>query len=77
MPVTPQALVDLILLGPAGDRRQLQDSPILGDVWLAFAKKPEERLDLLITPHRNHAAGPVAKIVTKALQKLHAPGYDK
>lgn len=77
MEVSPRALVDLILLGPAGDRRQLQDSPVLGDVWLAFAMKPGERKDLLITPHRDHAAGPVAKIITKALQKLDAPGYDK
>ena len=74
MEVSHQALVDLILLGPAGDRRQLQDSPILGDVWLAFAKKPAEPKDLLITPHRDHAAGPVAQIITKALQKLD---YDK
>lgn len=77
MQVTPRALVDLILLGPAGDRRQLQDSPVLGDVWLAFATNPAERLDLLVTPHRDHAAGPVAKIITKALQKLNAPGYSK
>jgi len=48
MPITPRALVDLILLGPAGDRRQLQDSPVLGDVWLAFAAKPDKRMDLLI-----------------------------
>lgn len=77
MPVSPQALVDLILLGPAGDRRQLQDSPVLGDVWLKFATNPKERVDLLIAPHRDHAAGPVAKIVTKALQELKAPGYDR
>lgn len=77
MDVSPRALVDLILLGPAGDRRQLQDSPVLGDVWLAFATNPEKRTDLLITPHRDHAAGPVAKIITKALQELNAPGQDR
>ena len=33
----PSSLVDFILLGPSDDRRQLQDSPILGDVWVAFA----------------------------------------
>lgn len=63
-----RALVDLILLGPAGDRRQLQDSPILGDVWLAFAAKPSERMDLLITPYRDHPAGPVAKAISRALR---------
>ena len=45
----PRTLVEFILLGPEDDRRQLQDSPILGDVWVAFAEKPHERQDLLIT----------------------------
>jgi hypothetical protein len=35
------------------DRRQLQDSPVLGDVWIAYAAKPAVTLDLLITPYRN------------------------
>ena len=35
----PRALVEFILLGPEDDRRQLQDSPILGDVWLEFGRK--------------------------------------
>jgi len=56
----PRALVEFILLGPEDDRRQLQDSPILGDVWVAFAKNPGARLDLLISPHREHSAGTVA-----------------
>ena len=30
----PRWLVEFILLGPEDDRRQLQDSPILGDVWI-------------------------------------------
>jgi len=73
MPASPRTLVDLILLGPTGDRRQLQDSPILGDVWLEFANNPRKRVDLLITPHRDHPAGPVAKIIAHALRKLPAP----
>jgi hypothetical protein len=75
MPITPRALVDLILLGPAGDRRQLQDSPVLGDVWLAFAAKPDKRMDLLITPYRECPAGPVAKEIANALRKLGTPGH--
>ena len=27
------AVVDALLLGPEGRRRQLQDLPVLGDVW--------------------------------------------
>jgi hypothetical protein len=36
----PRALVENVLLGPMDDRRQLQDSPILGDVWIAYAERP-------------------------------------
>ena len=63
-------LVDLVLLGPTGDRRQLQDSPVLGDVWLAFARDPKRRMDLLITPYHDHAAGPVAMALANALRRF-------
>jgi len=56
----PRSLVEFILLGPEDDRRQLQDSPILGDVWVEFAKRPADRLELLITPYKENAAGTVA-----------------
>ena len=59
----PRALVEFILLGPEDDRRQLQDSPILGDVWVEFAKRPGDRLELLITPYKDQPAGKVATIV--------------
>src|SRR3954451_8773439 len=55
----PSPLVDLILLGPLDDRRQLQDTPILGDVWVEFGKRPDERIDLLISPYRGQHAGEV------------------
>jgi hypothetical protein len=56
----PTALVEFILLGPLDDRRQLQDSPILGDVWVAYGKSPGAALDLLISPFRTQHAGSVA-----------------
>ena len=56
----PRSLVEYILLGPAGDRRQLQDSPVLGDVWIAYADKPGQPQELLITPQRAQVAGRVA-----------------
>src|SRR3546814_14967169 len=57
----PTKLVEYLLLGPAYDQRQLQDSPLLGDVWLAFARRPRSRQDLLITPHMATTAASVAK----------------
>ncbi len=37
----PSPLVEFILLGPLKDRGQLQDSPILGDVWVEYRKIPQ------------------------------------
>ena len=59
----PRLLVEFILLGPEDDRRQLQDSPILGDVWIKFAEQPSARLHLLITPYKETPAGTVAEII--------------
>lgn len=56
----PRAVVENILLGPVGDRRQLQDSPILGDVWIAFAREPTKSQELLIAPNKSQSAGHVA-----------------
>ena len=70
MSVSSRALVELVLLGPTNDRRQLQDSPVLGDVWVAYAVKPHEPIDLLITPHKSAPAGPVAKVIADRVRAL-------
>src|SRR5215207_10122731 len=64
----PSPLVEFILLGPMEDRRQLQDSPILGDVWVEFGKAPADPLDLLISPYRGLHPGAVAYEIDKALE---------
>jgi serine protease AprX len=70
MPIPiPRTLVEFILLGPTDDRRQLQDSPILGDVWIAFAERPAESLDLLITPHKTQPAGRVAAKIAGRIER--------
>lgn len=70
MNISSRALVELVLLGPSNDRRQLQDSPVLGDVWIAFAIKPAEPMDLLITPYKERPAGPVAVRIAKQVTEL-------
>ena|SRR5438093_12920905 len=40
MAISSRELIESVLLGPTNDRRQLQESPILGDVWIAFAASP-------------------------------------
>ncbi len=71
MTVSSRALVELVLLGPSNDRRQLQDSPVLGDVWIAYAVKPADAIDLLITPHKTQASGPVAVLIAKRITQLN------
>ena len=56
----PAELVEHILLGPIDDRRVLQDSPLLGDVWAAYALDPGIVQDVLITPHKKATAAVVA-----------------
>jgi len=70
MTISMQTLIDLVLLGPAGNRRQLQDSPILGDVWIAYASKPSDPQDLLITPYTNMPASRVASDIMDGIKRL-------
>src|SRR5437764_12553258 len=60
----PRKVVEFILPCPEDDRRQLQDSPILGDVWVEFARNPGRKLELLITPYKEYAAGTVARALS-------------
>jgi serine protease AprX len=64
----PAELVEHILLGPTDDRRVLQDSPLLGDVWAAFALDSGVAQDVLITPHKDTTAASVARAIPKALK---------
>ncbi len=74
MAVSSRALVDLILLGTPESKRQLQDSPILGDVWAAYAVHPCRPLDLLITPYKDQPAGTVAaELARRISEKITFP----
>ncbi|HXO67694.1 MAG TPA: S8 family peptidase [Bradyrhizobium sp.] len=68
----PPDLAEYLLLGPTDDRRVLQDSPLLGDVWAAYAADPGSIQDLLITPHKDATAAEVAGKISDAL-KLRKP----
>jgi serine protease AprX len=79
MTVSSRALVELVLLGPISNRRQLQDSPVLGDVWIEYAMKPTQAIDLLITPDRQAPAGRIASSITRrvaALKLTRADGQE-
>jgi serine protease AprX len=65
----PRAVVEVILLGAADDRRQLQDSPILGDLWIAFAQEADRSLDLLITPFKTETANSLAVAIDHGIKR--------
>lgn len=70
MPIAiPRAVVEVILLGAADDRRQLQDSPILGDLWIAFAQEADRSLDLLITPFKTETANSLAVAIDDRIKR--------
>ena len=74
MAVSSRAAVELVLLGPTHDRRQIQSSPILGDVWAKFALQPHRPHDLLISPYKTRAAGPVAAQISDRLAEMADAG---
>lgn len=65
----PGRLVEFLLLGPLEDRRQLQDSPILGDVWVKYGEEPARAHDLLITPYRHENAARLAVALEEDLYR--------
>lgn len=73
----PARLIEFILLGPVDDRRQLQDSPLLGDVWVELGRRPDAPLDLLISPYRHENAAYLAGVLDEELPEAEfAPGED-
>jgi serine protease AprX len=55
------------LFGDAKGRRFTQDSPVLPDVWFQYAKAPDERTGVLLTPFRGVAPGELAMEVHRRL----------
>jgi subtilisin family serine protease len=72
----PRDFVEQILLGRFDNRRQLQDSPILTDVWIAFATQPDAAIELLITPSTRVSAGRLAFAIHDRLQRPPGDGAD-
>lgn len=47
----------------------MQDSPILGDVWIEFGKAPDQARDLLISPYKTQHAGFVAARIVEDMRE--------
>jgi hypothetical protein len=86
---TPQTLdrktLEQLIFGTGRVRRFTQDSPVLPDVWMEYAKGSEERasrlttltdpkdpfppIKLLLTPYREHSAGDVRRELRRRLMQ--------
>jgi hypothetical protein len=58
------------IFGTGQLQRFTQDSPVMPDVWIAYGDDPEQRLDLLLEPHRAASAG----LLARALKGVHETG---
>ncbi|HEV7515379.1 MAG TPA: S8 family serine peptidase, partial [Thermoanaerobaculia bacterium] len=77
-------ILEQLIFGTGRVRRFTQDSPVLPDVWLEYAKGPEDRasrlttltdpddpfppVKLLLTPYREHSAGDVRRELRQRLE---------
>jgi hypothetical protein len=56
-----------------GHERFTQDSPIMPDVWLAYAKADRDvPIDIILTPHAGHAPGKIALLLEQRLTHFNA-----
>jgi len=68
-------LMEQLMFGTGRVRRFTQDSPILPDVWLEYAKEPTAAVKLLLTPFREASAGDVRReILSRLRAETKAPG---
>jgi hypothetical protein len=63
-----------LIYGDGGVRRFTQDSPVLPDVWIAYAEAPGEQQDLLLTPYLNPARKPMTPgMLWRVLERTFYP----
>ncbi len=60
-------LLSRLIFETFGDQRYTQDSPIMPDVWLSFARAPRAKLDLLLTPVAGDSPSKLATLLTERL----------
>ena len=52
---------------PEHQRRFTQDFPVLPDVWIAYGRKPGDRIEVLLTPHTESSAAAAANALRARL----------
>jgi subtilisin family serine protease len=81
MPMSHEEILQL-MYGHGAARRYTQDSPVLPDVWAAFAENPHLPQDVLLTPYLDPkreplTAGKLCQILAQELgsEKARSPSY--
>ena len=65
----------LLFETPSG-QRFTTDSPILGNVWLSFARNPLEPVDLILSIQRDRSTGQAAKQIREMINRLRYGEHD-
>ena len=63
-------LLNALLFDTPGGRRFTVDSPVLPDVWLAYALAPGEPQELIVTVDDNRSAGPASVEIKERIYRL-------
>lgn len=72
-----EELLNRLVFSTFGDQRYTQDSPIMPDVWTAFARTPGARIDLLLTPKMGDSASQLAAMLNDRLESFeHQDAYE-
>jgi hypothetical protein len=62
--------IEELIYGKADQQRRFtQDFPILPDVWIAYAKSPDARIELLLTPHNRSDAAALSWALRQRLKR--------
>ena len=70
----PEHAVNSLIFETFGDQRYTQDSPIMPDVWMSFARAPRRKLDLLLTPQAGDSPGRLTKQLAERLAAFECAG---
>ena len=69
-----EALLNRLIFETFGDQRYTQDSPIMPEVWISFARAPRAKLDMLLTPEAGDPPGKLAKQLGERLGHFRIAG---
>ncbi|MBO6521807.1 MAG: S8 family peptidase [Rhodospirillales bacterium] len=67
MAIFNDEIIDSLLYDMPGGRRLLQESPVMPGLWANIAKDPDNRFQVLITPHRDARTANAARYLRQDL----------